>query len=146
MKRFFNIVLFICSGLTLGLSLGAICGREAGFSDGQTLIVIAGILAGVFAVGAIILSTVIARDEKHRKNLGVSYQKKDFILQAGETYTVQKRGKLRPGEYIVLATDESDKAFNIRVNDYVKEYKHNSVLVLADGDTVSARSGNVILR
>lgn len=146
MKRFFQIMLWVCAGLTLGLSLGAICGREANLSDGQTLIIIAGILAGVLAVGAIIMSVAIARDEKHRKNLGVSYQKKDFILQAGETYTVQKRGKLRPGEYLVLATDESDKAFNIRVNDYVKEYKHNTVLVLADGDTVSARSGNVILR
>ncbi len=137
---------FLCSGVTLGLCVGAICARNANLSDGQTFILIAAILAGVFCVATIIMSVVMARDEKHRRNLGVSYQKKDFILQAGEVYTVQKHGKLRPGEYIVLATDESDKAFNIRVNDYVKAYQHNTVLVLADGDTVSARSGNVILR
>jgi hypothetical protein len=45
-----------------------------------------------------------------------------------------------------MATDEGNKAFNLRINDYVKEYKHNTTVVLAEGDTISARSGNVILR
>ena len=48
--------------------------------------------------------------------------------------------------YTVLATDENNRTFTLRVNNYVKEYSHNTSLILSEGDTISARSSNVILR
>ncbi|MCM1404434.1 MAG: hypothetical protein NC133_02970 [Prevotella sp.] len=142
MKRFLQIVCWLGAGVALGLSIGT----QTKTADQNLLMVIASVVFGVLFIAAVILSAVLVRDGQQRKNLGVSYQKHDFILQAGTVYTVTKHGKLRPGQYIVLATDESNRQFNLRVNDYVKEYQHNTTLVLADGDTVSARSGNVLLR
>jgi len=92
------------------------------------------------------LAVVMARAEKQRKNLSVNLQKNDIVLQAGIDYIVKKRGTVRPGEYTVLATDEKNKTFTLRVNDYVKEYSHNTALILSEGDRISARSSNVILR
>ena len=68
------------------------------------------------------------------------------VLQCGIEYVVKKRGTVRPGEYTLITTDESVKTFTIRVNDFVKEHAHNTNLILVEGDRISARSNNVILR
>lgn len=107
---------------------------------------IAGIATGVFYVLALVLSVLIYRANQRKRSTAVGLQKKDTILRTGFTYTVKKNGQVRPGEYKVMATEENSKSFNIRVNAYVKEYRHNTTLVLAEGDTISAISGNVILR
>ena len=142
MKHFFNILFYVIASVALGLGIGS----QVAQTNHELLMIIPYIVAGVFYVLAIIMSVTLIHSSKSKRNTNVTLQKKDIILQMGQDYTVNKRGKVRPGEYQVLATDENDKTFNLRVNDYVKEYKHNTTLVLAEGDTISARSANVILR
>ena len=80
--------------------------------------------------------------------VGVTHQKHDLILQKDCTYTVAdgKKAPLQPGQYVLLAVDATHRAFNLRVNDFVKEYRHHTEIVLANGDQITAVSGNVILR
>lgn len=141
MKYAFNVIFYNLFGAGVGLAVGAYLGHLH-----QLWVIIPAILAGVFFVAAIVTTTMIVKTERAAKNAGVSLKRKDIILQAGQEYTVAKRNKIRPGEYQVMSTDENDKSFNLRINDYVKEYKHNTTVVLAEGDTISPRSANVILR
>ena len=141
MKYVLNVIFYNLVGAGIGLAIGAYLGHL-----NQLWVIIPAITAGVFFIAALITTTAIVKAERHARNANVTLQKKDIILQAGQNYTVGKRGKVRPGEYKVLATDENNKTFNLRVNDYVKEYQHNTTLILAEGDTISARSANVILR
>lgn len=76
----------------------------------------------------------------------VTHLPDDLVLQSGRTYKVTKTGKVLPGQYTVLAADESGDSFTLKVGGVVKEYHHQDTIVLADGDTISPRSGNVILR
>ncbi len=141
MKHVFNIIFYVIASVALGLAIGTYLGN-----NNQLMLIISASVAGTFYLFALILSGIIIRANKRQKDSSVNLQKKDFVLQAGKTYTVAKHSKLRPGEYKVMATEENNKTFNLRVNDYVKEYQHNTTLVLTEGDTISARSGNVILR
>lgn len=141
MKYVLNVIFYNLVGAGIGLAIGAYLGHL-----NQLWVIIPAITAGVFFIAALITTTAIVKAERHARNANVTLQKKDIVLQAGQNYTVSKRGKVRPGEYKVLATDENNKTFNLRVNDYVKEYQHNTTLILAEGDTISARSANVILR
>lgn len=141
MKKVFNIIFYMLAAAGIGLAVGSYLGHL-----NQWLVIIPGIVAGVSLFIAIVLTAAIINQAQEARNAGVSLKRKDLILQAGVEYTVSKHGKVRPGEYQVMATDENEKAFNIRVNDYVKEYKHNTTLILAEGDTISPRSANVILR
>ena len=141
MKYVLNVIFYNLVGAGIGLAIGAYLGHL-----NQLWVIIPAITAGVFFIAALITTTAIVKAERHARNANVTLQKKDIVLQAGQNYTVSKRGKVRPGEYKVLATDENNKSFNLRVNDYVKEYQHNTTLILAEGDTISARSANVILR
>lgn len=111
----------------------------------------------IIAVVAVVLFTIpIVVAVKHRRQLltvatatGVTHDaKKDVVLTKGTTYTVtdDKKADLTAGEYLILAVDETTRAFNLRHNGAVREYRHHSKLVLAVGDTVTAVSGNVILR
>lgn len=141
MKQIFNVIFYTLVGAGAGLAIGAYLGHLD-----QLLIIIPAIVAGVALIAAITTTTLIVKAERAAKNASVTLQKHDIVLQTGTVYTVGKHGKVRPGEYKVLSANENDKTFNLRVNDYVKEYHHNTTLVLAEGDTISARSGNVILR
>ncbi len=139
---------------TFFLLIGALCGTSAIsylvadkiVVDKKTFLIIsAAICVGCFLLG-LIFAVLVGRANKKRKNLTVGLQKNDTILQNGIEYVVKKRGTVRPGEYTLLATDEDNKTFTLRVNDYVKEYSHNTALILSEGDRISARSSNVILR
>ncbi len=141
MKYVLNVIFYNLVGAGIGLAIGAYLGHL-----NQLWVIIPAITAGVFFIAALITTTAIVKAERHARNANVTLQKKDIILQAGQNYTVSKRGTVRPGEYKVMTTDENNKSFNLRVNDYVKEYQHNTTLILAEGDTISARSANVILR
>ena len=141
MKYVLNVIFYNLVGAGIGLAIGAYLGHL-----NQLWVIIPAITAGVFFIAALITTTAIVKAERHARNANVTLQKKDIVLQAGQNYTVSKRGKVRPGEYKVMTTDENNKSFNLRVNDYVKEYQHNTTLILAEGDTISARSANVILR
>ncbi len=142
MKKIFNTIFYAIAAACAGFAIGAFIGH----TKYNLMIIIPAIIAGVSLLIAICLTNAILRAKKQAQNANVTLKKKDIILSAGEEYTVGKRNKIRPGEYLILATNESEKTFNVRVNEYVKEFRHNTTLVLAEGDTISARSANVILR
>lgn len=150
MMKFLKTLFLICACVSLGVFGGLLFVQYSGVDitagDNRYLIIVAGIFGGLCLLLTITLAIVMARAEKQRKNLSVNLQKNDVVLQAGVDYVVTKRGTVRPGEYTVLATDANNKTFTLRVNDYVKEYSHNTALILSDGDRISARSSNVILR
>ena len=70
----------------------------------------------------------------------------DIILEKGVTYVVGEKNGVLPGTYTVLAPQETSRAFDIRIGDVVREYKHNSGIVLAEGEKICAVSHSVILR
>ncbi|MBR4418830.1 MAG: hypothetical protein IKT33_02365 [Clostridia bacterium] len=144
--KFLRSLFLTCASIALGLAVGAYLATNVTAIDKKLLILIAGIVCGVGYLIGIILAIVVAHITKQRKNLSVNLQKNDLVLQCGVEYVVKKRGTVRPGEYAVLATDENNRSFTLRVNNYVKEYQHNTNLILSEGDTISARSSNVILR
>lgn len=80
------------------------------------------------------------------ETVNATYKQNDFMLFQNTPVTVSTDGELKPGKYIILSTDESMQSFNIRIGIYVREYRHNQEIVLAEGDTVCAVSANVILR
>lgn len=75
----------------------------------------------------------------------VTYNEKDIILQVGVDYTVGQN-KFLPGTYTVLASNEQNTSFNIRVGGLVREYHHGDKIVVNAGDVVTAVSHIVILR
>ena len=146
MKKICSVILTIVASVALGLAVGVYCGAKLTGNVEQQVVLVAGIVSGVCYLLAIILAATVAYATKQRKSTSISLQKNDLVLQAGVEYIVKKRGTVRPGEYTLLATAEDTKTFTVRVNDYVKEYSHNTALILSEGDRISARSGNVILR
>ena len=80
------------------------------------------------------------------ETVNATYKPVDIILPQSTPRTVSTEGELKPGKYIILSTDENISTFNIRVGIYVREYRHNQEIVLAEGDTICAVSCNVILR
>lgn len=85
-------------------------------------------------------------DDKLQANNIISHHKGDVILKKGETYKVTKNGYVMPGKYLVLSANENNKATNIRIAGLVREYQHNSVIVLAEGEEVTAVSHSAVLR
>ena len=83
-------------------------------------------------------------DENGETN--VTYSKEDIILNQNKTEIVGIKSKVKPGKYVVLSTKDEEEAFNLRIGDYVKEYKHNEKIVLAEGQEITALSSTVILR
>ena len=79
-------------------------------------------------------------------NMNVSFGQGDIVLKPRKTVKVGKDGDIKPGKYTILGTHDDEDKFNTRVSGYVKEYKHNEEIVLADGDEVTAVSTTVILR
>lgn len=75
----------------------------------------------------------------------VSLKQGDILLERGKIYTVGK-GNLFAGKYTALSGEENCLSFNLRLGGLVKEYKHGSIVVLSEGDKISAVSCNVVLR
>ena len=142
MKRILNILFYALACGALGLGIGA----RLADTNSNWLVMAPYIVAGGFLFCAIITTSLIITEKNRQKNETVNLKKQDIILQVGKTYTVGKRGEIHSGQYRVLATNENDKVIKIRLNDFVKDYQHNTTLVLANGDTISARSANAILR
>ena len=57
-----------------------------------------------------------------------------------------KGNDITAGKYTVLTSVEGVEAFNVRVNGFVREIKHNSPIVLGEGDSFCPVSHSVILR
>lgn len=88
----------------------------------------------------------VKETEEGTPEVNATFLQKDFVLPQNTPFEVSSQGELKPGKYIVLSTDENQTSFNIRVGIYVREYKHNQEIILAEGDTICAVSGAVILR
>lgn len=78
--------------------------------------------------------------------VAVTHREGDVILEKGVTYVVGEQNGILPGKYTVLAAQETTPAFNIRMGDFVREYKHDSGIVLADGEKICPVSHSIILR
>ena len=76
----------------------------------------------------------------------VSFVKHDIIIKPRKSVKVSRNGDLKPGKWTVLASNEEETAFNIRIGNYVREYKHGQEIVLAEGDEVTPTSTTIILR
>lgn len=74
----------------------------------------------------------------------LSLKKGDIMLERGKEYKVGK--DLLSGKYTVLTADENSESVSMRIGGLVKDYKHFTSVMLTEGDTISAVSGNVILR
>ena len=88
------------------------------------------------------------RDETHTETGGVAvtHREGDVLLEKGTTYVVSKDGKIIPGKYTVLSAQEITDTINIRLGDFVRPYKHDSDIVLTEGETICAVSHSIILR
>ena len=86
-------------------------------------------------------------DERVEKNneANITYNQKDIILEINKDYVVGE-GKMLPGTYTVLASNEENTKFNLRIGGVVREYTHGQKIVLSKGETITAVSHIVILR
>lgn len=87
-------------------------------------------------------------DERIEKDneANITYNQKDFILEINKDYVVGETKKLLPGTYTVLASNEENTKFNLRIGGVVREYTHGQKIVLSKGETITAVSHIVILR
>lgn len=76
----------------------------------------------------------------------VTYLQGDIIIKPRKSMKVGKDGQIKPGKWTVLASNETHTTFNIRIGNYVQEYKHGQEIVLADGDEICPTSTTIILR
>jgi hypothetical protein len=79
-------------------------------------------------------------------DVNVTHRVGDAVLERGVAYVARKGGAVIPGKYTVLSAAEGVDKFNIRVGGLVREYKHASDIVLAEGEEVCAVSHTVIFR
>ena len=75
-----------------------------------------------------------------------SFVKEDIIVGKGQTVVAGKNNDIAIGKYIVLSTIDGVNAFNVRINGFVREVEHNTVIVLGEGDSVTPVSHSIILR
>ena len=73
-----------------------------------------------------------------------SFTKEDIIVGKGTTLVAGK--DIATGKYMVLTTVDGIDAFNVRLNGFVREIKHNSTIILGDGDNICPVSHSIILR
>ena len=126
----------------------------------------------ILAVGLILVSTAYIKLKRQKKasgdyvddvkiKKGVRYSvddaafadgkenvrltEKDFVLQRGETYIVERGGELKPGVYTALKTQDAVDEFKIRISGYVRSYRHGDKVILHAGDEIEATSSDVIL-
>lgn len=87
------------------------------------------------------------KDERIEKDneTNVTFNEKDIVLEVNKEFVVGEN-KFLPGTYTVLASNENNTKFNLRVGGIVREYTHGQKIVLAKGDTITAVSHIVILR
>lgn len=76
----------------------------------------------------------------------VTYIQGDIIIKPRKAMKVGKGGQIKPGKWTVLASDDSHTTFNVRIGNYVQEYKHGQEIILTDGDEICPTSTTIILR
>lgn len=83
-------------------------------------------------------------DEKGNDN--VTYIKGDIIIKPRKVLKVGKNQDIKPGKWTILASNDSATTFNVRVGNYVQEYRHGQEIVLSEGDEICPTSTTIILR
>ena len=83
-------------------------------------------------------------DEKGNDN--VTFIKGDIVIKPRKVMKVGKGLDIKPGKWTILATNEKATTFNVRIGNYVQEYKHGQEVVLSEGDEVCPTSTTIILR
>ena len=76
----------------------------------------------------------------------VTYIKGDIIIKPRKVVKVGKHEEVRPGKWTILASNDSATVFNVRIGNYVQEYKHGQEIVLSEGDEICPTSTTIILR
>ena len=82
-------------------------------------------------------------DEKGNDN--ITYIQGDIILKPRQKMHVGKGG-IKPGKWTVLASNDATSVFNVRIGNYVQEYKHGQEIILSEGDEICPTSTTIILR
>lgn len=83
---------------------------------------------------------------KYDDTANATYVKGDIIVSKGQTVVAGKGNDIRAGKYTVLTSVEGVDAFNVRINGLVREVRHNSSIVLGEGDSFCPVSHSVVLR
>ncbi|MCL2539814.1 MAG: hypothetical protein FWE53_00050 [Firmicutes bacterium] len=83
---------------------------------------------------------------KDNGSMNITHNEGDILLTANRKRVASKTGAIKPGKYVVLSANSNEGKFNLKVGGFVREFKHNSPIVLAEGDEITAISHNVILR
>lgn len=76
----------------------------------------------------------------------VTYIKDDIIIKPRKVMKVGKGEDIKPGKWTILASNDSVTVFNVRVGNYVQEYKHGQEIILSEGDEICPTSTTIILR
>ena len=76
----------------------------------------------------------------------VTYIKGDIIIKPRKVVKVGKHEEVKPGKWTILASNDSATVFNVRIGNYVQEYKHGQEIILAEGDEICPTSTTIILR
>ena len=76
----------------------------------------------------------------------VTFIKGDIIIKPRKVLKVGKHEEVKPGKWTILASNDSITVFNVRVGNYVQEYKHGQEIILAEGDEICPTSTTIILR
>ena len=79
-------------------------------------------------------------------NENITFIKGDIIIKPRKVLKVGKNGSIQPGKWTILSANESTTVFNVRVGNYVQEYRHGQEIILAEGDEVCPTSTTIILR
>lgn len=82
-------------------------------------------------------------DEKGNDN--ITYIQGDIIIKPRNKMHVGKGG-IKPGKWTVLSSNDATSVFNIRIGNYVQEYKHGQEIILSEGDEICPTSTTIILR
>ena len=76
----------------------------------------------------------------------VTFIKGDIIIKPRKVLKVGKHEEVKPGKWTILASNDSITVFNVRVGNYVQEYKHGQEIILSEGDEICPTSTTIILR
>ncbi len=80
------------------------------------------------------------------QNQNLALKKGDQILKRGKHYQVGEGLDILAGTYTLLVADGDVTSVNIKIGGLVKEFKHGSTLILAEGDNLEPLSSNIVLR
>jgi len=81
-------------------------------------------------------------------NVQVSVATQDFICKKDKTLKAGtgKDADLKPGKYTVLTGADAVSQFYVKIGGFQRNMKHGDVIILGDGDEITASTTTIILR